>query len=287
MRALELLDEEAYHGGDPFTGVAFTARDHVVYDARRFEEGREVGAYLNPYFEVTERTPRVVAGHPDLTGNPEFDELVRLRGDLFDGVLYEFDGDQCVRETRVEDGIARVEVAWHTNGVLAAYLYFWEGTAAEFYWNPGAERTALRLLHPEGAEVELKFAFGGLLTQLSSRGDYFAEKSDAALDGLPFRAVATPEGFADVTAAAALSVRGPSATDEVLETLSLGRGLEGCDAFEALDTAITARSVKLLGSLELLKKIEVRGGGRAMLLALTALKSDRPELVVIHDGRAI
>ena len=33
--ALEILDDEAYFGGGLFTGIAFTARGSVVYDARR------------------------------------------------------------------------------------------------------------------------------------------------------------------------------------------------------------------------------------------------------------
>ena len=281
--ALETVGGLIHYDESPFTGVAFDLDGGLVVDAQLVEQGEVQGQYRSPYFDAPAEALHVDETCPDIDGSKDYDDQNQFvfRGEVFNGVYYEFQREFCIYEGLIVDGFPQVETDWFVNGDLESYA----SPRADFEYDRGHKLRYLALAKNPSCAVQMSFSEAGAIKSLRVLGPIFAQMGDI-VDGLPFHHVRRMTDLARYKAADEISLEDGGFDDELFQFMLDSGCFDTASKISLFRVKMSDSSLKSLTTLPNLRSVDVYDRPGRLEKPVLDLKAQAPNLTISYTGPA-
>ena len=281
--ALTIKENKAYYQYKLFTGIAFSVVDGVVERALNYKDGMTVDVYHSPY--IPEAENEICIDEAMLKGEKYEDEPPFLyQGQRFSGIVYSFDGEFCVGEYQVSNGIMMAEIYILPNNQLEYLRLSYNGIFQAFTWYENGLFEEIELFEKEsGCRLNIALNENEEIKRFGATDNYF-DRLSAFQDRLRFNFIKSRNFSKHLNLASELSLSGSGINDTFFAELKKCQGFSGINTIKFFQTSLSIDVIMALSKNTNLTKICVNNDKRFDIPPMLAqLKRQRPDLLVEAD----
>ncbi|WP_137938531.1 hypothetical protein [Chitinivorax sp. B] len=283
MSALEALDGVFYYLGEKFSGVVIASVDDFL-SISKFSDGRvdltESLELARQYDEKQLVDFDLLESFSPYDGDEIYSsEPFEYKGQLFNGIAFEFNGDICVAEKSIVDGLTVSEKAWGQAGDLIEF----DGQDGGFWyqcsWYANKQVKYLKVSDRDGFELSVGLSRFGEVSSVAAEGDWRTKCREVSTELFPLDL----NDLVQRRMAEKLSLSGRGVDDDLVVPLLSADCFQGMNSLLVNNVGLSDSVIVEICSHENVKEVYVRDSDCDRSELVTQIRLVNPRCSIVSS----